>query len=138
MRSSAKARAMQHLSACVVFWRRFSPVQDLSNRAGSRALIVPLLVLEGVGGAGGGATLALVRLLGAATLGLGIAALMARNHLDAAGGLAAAYGLGLYNVLAAPALIYGAASAGGAGLWGAGLFHAAVGALLVLALLRHK
>jgi hypothetical protein len=67
---------------------------------GVSVLIVPLLVIEAVGGTGAGAaTLALIRLLGAATLGLGVAALLARNHLDGGAGLAAAYGLGLYNVL---------------------------------------
>jgi hypothetical protein len=69
---------------------------------GASALIVPLMVVEAVGGAGAGTpTLALIRLLGAATFGLGLAALLARNHLDTTGGLAAAYGLGLYNVLGA-------------------------------------
>jgi hypothetical protein len=77
------------------------------------------------------------RILGAATLALGIAALLARNALATQGGLAAAYGLALYNVLAAGLILWTAAMAGlgGAALWGAGLFHAAMGALFVFALM---
>ncbi len=105
---------------------------------GLSALIVPLLVIEGVAGTGNGATLALIRLLGAATFALGIAALIARSHLATAGGMAAAYGLALYNVLAAPALIYSAASAGGAGLWAGAILHAAIAALFCYALLARR
>ena len=47
---------------------------------GISALVVPLLVIEALGGTGAGAaTLALIRLLGAASLGLGFAALLARG-----------------------------------------------------------
>ena len=72
-------------------------------------------------------------ILGAATLGLGTAALLARNDLDGKGGLAAAYGLGLYNVLAACFILWTAVGLGGAALWSAGLIHAAIGALFVYA-----
>ena len=76
------------------------------------------------------------RILGAATLGIGIAALLARDHVDAKGGLAAAYGLALYNVLAGALILWSSAviGLGGAMLWGAGLFHALVGLLFVYAL----
>jgi hypothetical protein len=85
---------------------------------GIAALIVPTMLIEAVGGETADVpTLALMRLLGSATFGLGVAALLARNHLDTAGGLAAAYGLGLYNVLAAAALLFAVMVAGGAGLW---------------------
>ncbi len=70
-------------------------------------------------------------------LGLAVAALLARNDLDSKGGLAAAYGLGLYNVLAACLILWTAAAGGiggAAALWGAGLIHAAIGALFVYAL----
>jgi hypothetical protein len=100
---------------------------------GASALIVPLMVVQAVGGTGDDATFALIRLLGAATLGLGVAALMVRNHLDAAGGLAAAYGLGLYNVLGAVALLLAATTVGGAGLWGGALLHIVIGALFIYA-----
>jgi hypothetical protein len=56
--------------------------------------------------------------------------------LETKGGLAAAYGLALYNVLAACLILWTAAVAGlgGAALWGAGLFHALIGVLFVYAL----
>jgi hypothetical protein len=106
---------------------------------GVSALIVPLLVIEAVGGTGAGAaTLALIRLLGAATLGLGVAALLARNHLDGAAGLAAAYGLGLYNVLGAGVLLFAALTVGGAGLWGGAVLHITMGGLFVYALAMRR
>ena len=102
---------------------------------GVSALIAPLVVIEALGGTGAEAvTLALIRLLGAATLGLGVAALLARNHLDGAAGLAAAYGLGLYNVLGAGVLLFAALAVGGAGLWGGAGLHVVIGALFVCAL----
>ena len=69
-------------------------------------------------------------------MGLGTAALLARNNLDGKGGLAAAYGLGLYNVLAAGFILWTAVGLGGEALWSAGLVHAAIGALFVYALAR--
>jgi hypothetical protein len=50
--------------------------------------------------------------------------------------LAAACGLALYNVLAGALILWTAAVAGlgGAALWSAGLFHAAIGVLLVYGL----
>ncbi|HUT49380.1 MAG TPA: hypothetical protein VM325_08575 [Alphaproteobacteria bacterium] len=103
---------------------------------GLSALIVPAMVLETVAAAGGDTpTLALIRLLGAATLGLGVGALFARNHLDTAGGIAAAYGLGLYNVVGGFVLIIAAASAGGSGLWPGAILHTVIAALFVYAFL---
>jgi hypothetical protein len=94
------------------------------------ALFGPLLVVEAVGGT---PTLTLIRLLGAATFGLGVGALVGRNHLETQGGLAAAYGLGLYNVLGAAALLLGAATAGSPGLWGGAVLHSVIGLLFVYA-----
>ena len=106
---------------------------------GVSVLIVPLLVIEAVGGTGAGAaTLALIRLLGAATLGLGVAALLARNHLDGGAGLAAAYGLGLYNVLGVGVLLFAAFTAGSAGLWGGAVLHITMGGLFVYALAMRR
>jgi len=91
---------------------------------GVSVLIVPLLVIEAVGGTGAGAaTLALIRLLGAATLGLGVAALLARNHLGGGAGLAAAYGLGLYNMLGGLAFFYSPRSQPVARACGAGQYY---------------
>jgi hypothetical protein len=101
---------------------------------GLSALVAPLFVVEAVGGSDAGTpTLALIRLLGAATLGLGVAALLARDQLNTSGGMAAAYGLGLYNVVGAAVLVLAAIAAGGAGLWGGALLHAAIGALFCYA-----
>ena len=106
---------------------------------GLSALFGPMLVVEAVGGSAADAPrLVLVRLLGAATLGLGVAALIARNHLETQGGLAAAYGLGLYNVLGAVALTFGAAAAGGTGLWAGAVLHVVIGLLFVYALLARR
>ena len=82
----------------------------------------------------------LARIFGAAALGLGVAALLARDELNTKGGLAAAYGLGLYNVLAACFILWtaGVAGIGGAALWSAGLVHAAIGALFVYALAKAR
>jgi hypothetical protein len=106
---------------------------------GLSALFGPMLVAEAVGAtATGAAALTLVRLLGAATFGLGVAALVGRNHLETHGGLAAAYGLGLYNVIGALALVLGAVSAGGAGLWGAAVLHSVIGLLFAYAFLIRR
>ena len=74
------------------------------------ALIALLAVMEPVGAKKGDpvqtSSLALVSLLGNATLGLGIGALAGRSHLDMQGGLAAAYGIGAYNVIGAAVLYF--------------------------------
>ena len=78
----------------------------------------------------------LARVLGAATLGLGIAALLARNELHSSGGLAAAYGLALYNLFTACVILGTAAMTGlgGTALWGVGLVRALIAMLFVYAL----
>ena len=57
---------------------------------------------------------------------------------ETSGGLAAASGLTLYNVLAACLILWTATELGGAALWGTGSVHAAIGALFVLALLQRR
>ncbi len=103
---------------------------------GASALIAPDMLIGALGAEADASSVFLSRVLGAATLGLGIAALLARNELGSRGGLAAAYGLALYNVLAAALILWTAAMVGhgGAALWGAGLFHALIGAAFVYAL----
>ena len=103
---------------------------------GLSALLATTALVGGLGTGTDASVLFFARVLGAATLGLGIAALLARNELRSTGGLAAAYGLGLYNVLAACIILWtaGATGLGGTALWGAGLVHALIGALFVYAL----
>jgi len=85
------------------------------------------------------AALALAQFLGAATFALGIAAIRARDELRTESGRAIAYGLTLYNVLAALAARAAlAAGLGGAALWIGGGVHAAIGALLVFSLLASR
>ena len=62
--------------------------------------------------------------------------LVGRNHLETQGGLAAAYGLGLYNVLGAAALILGAAASGSTGLWGGAVLH--IGLLFICAFIARR
>lgn len=104
---------------------------------GISALFAPLAVLEAVGAKGGAVqlpTLAMISLLGAATLGLGAGALYGRNYLDTAGGRAAAYGLGLYNVVgAAVLLLFAFSEASDPGLWAGAVLHTVIGALFIYA-----
>jgi hypothetical protein len=99
---------------------------------GLSALLAPDMLVAAIGAETGSTAIFLARLLGVATLALGIAALLARNELKTAGGLAAAYGLALYNGLAAAVILWTAATLGQA-LWGAGLFHALIGLLFIYA-----
>jgi hypothetical protein len=103
---------------------------------GISALLAPGQLIAALGTESNDGAVFLARILGAATLGIGIAALLARDHVDTKGGLAAAYGLALYNVLAAALILWGTAAIGlgGAMLWGAGLYHALMGVLFVYAL----
>ena len=103
---------------------------------GIMAMLATSAVTGGLGIGAEASVIFFARVLGAATLGLGIAALLARDQVATKGGLAAAYGLALYNVLAAGLILWTAAVAGlgGAALWGAGLFHALMGVLFVYAL----
>ena len=103
---------------------------------GFSALLAPGALISALGTAPDAAAVFLARILGAATLGIGVAALLAREHIDNKGGLAAAYGLALYNVLAAVLILWTAwvVGLGGATLLGAGLIHAAIGVLFIYAL----
>jgi hypothetical protein len=107
---------------------------------GLSALLTTAALVQGLGTGADPSVVFFARVLGAATLGLGIAALMARNELKHPGGLAAAYGLALYNVLAACVILGTAATTalGGAALWGAGLVHAVFSVLLVYALVARR
>jgi hypothetical protein len=103
---------------------------------GLSALLAPEQLITTLGTESNDGVVFLARILGAATLGIGVAALLARDHVDTKGGLAAAYGLALYNVLAGALILWSSAviGLGGAMLWGAGLFHALVGLLFIYAL----
>ena len=102
---------------------------------GASALLTPNMVIDALGTGSGLSAVFFARILGAATLALGVSALLARDSLATSGGLAVAYGLTLYNVLAGALIIWTASSgAGSASLWAAGLFHALIGALFVYAL----
>jgi len=103
---------------------------------GLSALIASDMLIAALGAEPNAFAVFLARILGAATLGLGAAALLARNELNSKGGLAAAYGLALYNVLAACLILWTAAVIGGAALWSTGLIHAVIGVLFVYALAR--
>jgi hypothetical protein len=103
---------------------------------GLSALLAPAILISAIGTESNEGAVFLARILGAATLGLGVAALFAREHVDSQGGLAAAYGLALYNVLAAALILWSAmvVGQGGTMLWGAGLFHALIGVLFAYVL----
>jgi hypothetical protein len=105
---------------------------------GVAAILATSMVTDalGIGTGADPAAVFFARVLGAATLGIGIAALLARNELQTHGGLAAACGLTLYNVLAAIVILWTAAELGGASLWAVGVVHAVIGTLLVSALAR--
>jgi hypothetical protein len=107
---------------------------------GLSALLAPGLLIGALGTEPNEATVFLARVLGAATLAIGVAALLARDYVETKGGLAAAYGLALYNVLAAALILWTAAivGLGDAALWGAGLFHASMGLLFVYALASER
>ena len=80
----------------------------------------------------------LARLFGAGVFALGLACLKARDDVRSPAGLAVSVGITSYNVLAAVVLLWTAAGSGLGGLllWGAGIAHAALGALFVSALTR--
>jgi hypothetical protein len=103
---------------------------------GLSALLAPAILIGALGTDSNDGAIFLARILGAATLGLGVGALFAREHVESKGGLAAAYGLALYNVLAGALILWTAwvVGLGGATLLSAGLFHALIGILFVYAL----
>ena len=82
----------------------------------------------------------LARLFGAGVFALGLACLKARDDVRSPAGLAVSIGITSYNVLAAVVLLWAAAglSLGGLLLWGAGILHAALGALFVSALVTSR
>jgi len=109
---------------------------------GISALFAPLAVLEFVGAMGGDVqlpTLALISLLGAATLGLGVGALYGRNSIETSGGRAAAYGLGLYNLVgAAVLLLFARSEASDPGLWAGVIVHTVIAVLFIFAFLTRR
>lgn len=114
---------------------------------GVSATLAPSLVVAGVGGSDlDGPAMALVRLLGVATFGIGVGALLGRNWSRAIDGQTTAYGLGsyaaislaLYNILAAPTLLLGAFETGSSGLWAGAALHSVVALLFVYAFLSRR
>jgi hypothetical protein len=103
---------------------------------GLSTLLAPDLLIGALTWEPSAATVFLARILGAATLGLGVAAPLARDQVETTGALAAAYGLTLYNVLAACLILWTAMSLGGTAVWSTGVIHAVIGALFVLALIQ--
>ena len=109
----------------------------LEMLAGSAALITPALVVSLLlGGPVDPIASVVARLFGTGVFALGLACLKARNDVGSPAGLAVSLGITSYNVLAAVVLLWTAAGLGLGGLllWGAGILHAALGALFVLAL----
>jgi hypothetical protein len=109
--------------------------------AGLTALIAPgpLLSLL-LGGPGDPISSVVARLFGAGVFALGLACLKARHDVASPAGLAVSLGITSYNVLAAVVLLWTAAgsSLGGLLLWGAGILHAALGALFVSAIVTSR
>jgi hypothetical protein len=109
--------------------------------AGLLALITPgpLLSLL-LGGSVDPIASVLARLFGAGVFALGLACLKARNDVASPAGVAVSIGITAYNVLAAVVLIWAAAESGLGGLllWGAGIGHAALGALFVAVLVASR
>jgi hypothetical protein len=103
---------------------------------GLAAILATSTVTDALGTGSDASAVFFARVLGAATLGIGVAALLARNELQTHGGLAVAYGLTLYNVLAAIVILWTAAELGQATLWVVGIIHAVIGTLFVSALVR--
>ena len=109
--------------------------------AGSAALIVPAPVVSLLLGVSMDPIASvLARLFGAGVFALGLACLKARNDVGSPAGLAVSLGITSYNMLAAVVFIWTAAGSGLGGLllWGAGIGHAALGALFVAALVASR
>jgi hypothetical protein len=109
--------------------------------AGLPALITPgpLLSLL-LGGPVDPIASVLARLFGAGVFALGLACLKARHDVASPAGLSVSLGITSYNLLAAVVLIWTAAESdlGGLLLWGAGIAHAALGALFVSAIVASR
>jgi len=108
---------------------------------GLLALIAPAMVVSMLlGGSVDPIASVLARLFGAGVFALGLACLKARHDVTSPAGLAVSLGMTAYNVLAAAVIIRAAAglNLGGLLLWGAGIGHALLSALLVSALVGIK
>lgn len=103
---------------------------------GLAAIFATSMVTDALGTGADPSAIFFARVLGAATFGIGVAALLARNELHTHGGLAAALGLTLYNLLAACIILWTAAELNGVSLWATGIIHAVLGTLFVSALAR--
>jgi hypothetical protein len=107
--------------------------------AGLAALIIPApMVSLLLGSSLDSIGVVLARLFGAGVFALGLACLKARHDVGSPAAVAVSIGITAYNVLAAVVLIWAAAELGLGGilLWGAGIGHATLGALCVLALFK--
>ncbi len=94
-----------------------------------------LLVLLAKGATISGATREQATLFGVFTIALGLAALLMNSRLGTTAGMATAYGLWFYNVIAAIPLIYLAfKSIGGAPVQGGAAIHAIFAVLFTYAL----
>lgn len=101
---------------------------------GMVVLLDPERVIEVLlGGVGDQTTIVFARFFGAAIFVLGLACLMARDHLMSPAGLSLVYSVTSYNLVAAMIIVWVAEGLGmGSGLLkAAGLGHAALGLLLV-------
>ncbi|WP_108683076.1 hypothetical protein [Methyloceanibacter sp. wino2] len=114
---------------------------------GASAILAPALVVAGVGGTDlDGPAMALIRLLGVATLAVGAGALLGRTWAARSPDPERAYGLGsyaavslaIYNIVAAPVLLLGAMATGSSGLWGGGALHGVIALLFVYALVARR
>jgi hypothetical protein len=107
--------------------------------AGSAALIIPAMMVSLLFGVSMDPIASvLARLFGAGVFALGLACLKARDDVGSPAGVAMSIGITAYNVLAAVVLIWAAEELGLGGilLWGAGIGHATLGALFMLALFK--
>lgn len=101
---------------------------------GALALIDPATVIKVLfGGSADGSAVIFARFFGAAIFALGLACLMARDHLMSPAGVSVVYSAAWYNLIAAVLIIWAAEGLGLGGnlLKAAGLGHAALGLLLV-------
>ena len=113
----------------------------LEALVGVLTLISPAILTDVLtGGPADAGTIVLARLFGAGVFALGLACLKARDDVRSPAGLAVSLGITAYNILAAVVLFWAAAASGLSGLllWGAGIGHAALGALFVSALVTVK
>ena len=113
----------------------------LEALVGVLTLISPAILTDVLtGGPADAGTIVLARLFGAGVFALGCACLKARDDVRSPAGLAVSLGIAAYNILAAVVLLWTAAGSGLGGLllWGAGIAHAALGALFVSAIVKSR